>query len=100
MKYIYFVNVVYCDVKLSNLLVDLEMLFLRIGDFGWLWIFDLVYLYYGYLIYSVLILWYKLFELLLNVLIYDSLVDMWVVGCVFVEMLLGKFLFEGRYEID
>lgn len=50
--------------------------------------------------YSILILWYWFFELLLNFLSYDSLVDVWVVGCVFVEMLLGKFLFEGWYEID
>lgn len=73
---------------------------MSIGDFGCLRIIDLVYLYMGYLMYRILILWYKVFELLLNFFVYDSLVDIWVVGCVFVEMLLGKLLFEGKYEMD
>lgn len=44
-KYIYLVNVVYRDLKFFNLLINIEDLFLKIGDFGLVRIVDMEYLY-------------------------------------------------------
>lgn len=100
LKYIHSANVVHRDVKPSNILVDTDTLLLRLSDFGRSRIVDPAYSHNGHLTHSISTLWYRSPELLLNSSSYDSSVDVWAAGCVFVEMLLGKPLFEGRHEID
>lgn len=45
-------------------------------------------------------LWYRAPELLLGAKRYDSAVDMWSVGCILAEVLLGRPLLPGKTEID
>lgn len=54
----------------------------------------------GYLIDGVGICWYRLLELIIFFRDYIKVIDMWSVGCIFVEMLTGKFLFSGGNEMD
>ncbi len=44
--------------------------------------------------------WYRAPELLVNYPIYECAIDVWAVGCIFVELLTGKPLFNGKNEID
>ena len=43
--------------------------------------------------------WYRAPELLINAR-YDAKIDIWAVGCIFVEMLTGKALFNGKNDQD
>lgn len=45
-------------------------------------------------------LWYRAPEILLGALDYCTPVDIWAVGCIFVEMVTKKPLFTGDSEID
>ncbi|CAM9217370.1 unnamed protein product, partial [Discosporangium mesarthrocarpum] len=49
---------------------------------------------------EVVTLWYRPPEILMGVRDYSPAVDMWSVGCIFVEMLQGKPLFTGVSQID
>ena len=50
---------------------------------------------------NVVTLYYRCPELLLGARTYDgTAVDMWSVGCIFAEMLTGRYFFEGESEID
>jgi len=44
--------------------------------------------------------WYRAPELLLNAVMYDQSVDMWSVGCILAEMIIGKILFKGNSTIN
>ncbi len=44
--------------------------------------------------------WYRAPELLVNHATYGSEIDVWAVGCIFVELLTGKPLFNGQNEYD
>ena len=48
----------------------------------------------------VVTLWYRAPELLLGAKKYTTAIDMWSVGCILVELLLGRPLFPGKTEID
>lgn len=99
-KYVHSSNVIHRDIKPSNVLVDPETLLLKIGDFGQTRVVDPDYDHHGYLSHCPSTLWYKAPEVILNPQSYTNAVDMWGVGCVFAEMLLGKPLFEGRHELE
>lgn len=49
---------------------------------------------------KVVTLWYRAPEILMGVTEYSHAVDIWSVGCVFAEMVLGRPLFTGSSEID
>jgi len=44
--------------------------------------------------------WYRAPELLLNAVTYDQSVDMWSVGCILAEMIIGRILFKGNSTIN
>jgi mitogen-activated protein kinase 15 len=44
--------------------------------------------------------WYRAPELLLNALSYNQAVDMWSLGCILGEMIIGKILFNGNSTIN
>lgn len=48
----------------------------------------------------VVTVWYRPPELLLGVDSYGPEIDMWSVGCIFAELLVGKPIFPGNDEID
>ena len=47
---------------------------------------------------KVVTLWYRAPELLLGVQKYDDKIDIWSVGCIFAEMILGVTPFKGDKE--
>jgi len=49
---------------------------------------------------NVVTLYYRCPELLLGAKSYSTAVDMWSVGCVFAEILVGHYFFQGTSEID
>lgn len=100
LKYVHSANVVHRDVKPSNILVDPETLMLKLGDFGQTRVLDIDFDHEGYLTHCPSTLWYQAPEVTLDPQNYSNAVDMWGVGCVFGEMLLGKPLFEGRHELE
>lgn len=48
----------------------------------------------------VVTLWYRAPELLLGATVYDTAIDMWSIGCLAAELLLGEPLLMGKNEID
>ena len=43
--------------------------------------------------------WYRAPELLVNA-VYNEGIDVWAVGCIFVELITGRALFNGKNEHD
>ncbi|CAA7393510.1 unnamed protein product [Spirodela intermedia] len=85
------------DIKCSNLLVNNEGI-LKIADFG-------LANFARYerkhpLTSRVVTLWYRPPELLLGSTDYGPSIDMWSVGCVLAELLLGKPILQGRTEVE
>lgn len=95
-KYLYDNWILYCDFKMFNLLLSYVGIF-KVGDFGLVWEYGFFLKVY---ILVVVILWYCVLELLFGVKEYFMVVDMWLVGCIFGELLIQKFLFFGKLEID
>lgn len=50
--------------------------------------------------FEVVTLWYRCPEVLLGQRVYSSPLDLWSVGCIFAELLLGDPLFPGQGEPD
>jgi serine/threonine protein kinase len=85
------------DIKGSNLLVNNEGI-LKVADFGLA-----NFCNYGSkqpLTSRVVTLWYRPPELLLGSTDYGPSVDLWSVGCVFAELLVGKPILKGRTEVE
>lgn len=84
------------DLKTSNLLLNNRGQ-LKIADFG-------MARYVGdpapKLTQLVVTLWYRSPELLLGAKTYGAAVDMWSVGCVMGELLMGEPLLQGKNEVD
>ena len=100
-KYIHSANVIHRDIKPSNVLIDGETLDLKICDFGLARVLDSAYYHGGFLTETVCTQWYRAPEVMLTPKDYTNKIDMWSVGCVFAEMLLGgKPLFPGSNEYD
>ncbi|XVF11867.1 hypothetical protein REPUB_Repub08aG0064300 [Reevesia pubescens] len=90
-------GIMHRDIKGSNLLVNNEGV-LKMADFG-------LANFYGIghrqpLTSRVVTLWYRPPELLLGSTDYSAAVDLWSVGCVFAELLLGKPILQGRTEVE
>jgi serine/threonine protein kinase len=89
-------GVMHRDIKGSNLLVNNEGI-LKVADFG------LANFYSSGnrqpLTSRVVTLWYRPPELLLGSTDYGASVDLWSVGCVFAELILGKPILQGRTEV-
>lgn len=83
-------NIIHRDLKTSNLLYSNEG-FLKICDFG------LARRVSGTMMtQEVVSLWYRAPELLMGPTPYSWEIDMWSIGCIFGEIVLGEALFQGK----
>lgn len=93
--------IIHRDLKTSNLLLNNRGI-LKLADFG------LARLYgdpplqgeRGRMTDLVVTLWYRAPELLLGAKQYNVAIDVWAVGCIMAELLLGEPLFPGKNEND
>lgn len=87
-------NFIHRDFKSANILLN-KNLEIRICDFG-------LARYHndGSLTPGVVTLWYRAPELILGSETYDKSIDVWGLGCIFGELLLGKPMMKGKGEIE
>ncbi|XP_014673642.1 PREDICTED: cyclin-dependent kinase 2-like [Priapulus caudatus] len=89
-------RVLHRDLKPQNLLIDNEGN-IKLADFGLARAFGVPLRTYTH---EVVTLWYRSPEILLGSRFYSTAVDVWSIGCIFVEMVNKKVLFAGDSEID
>ncbi|TFY65076.1 hypothetical protein EVJ58_g2213 [Rhodofomes roseus] len=100
MKYIHSASVVHRDLKPGNLLVNADCE-LKICDFG---------LSRGFnskpdeeptnMTEYVATRWYRAPEIMLAFKGYNTAIDVWSIGCIFAELMLGRPLFKGKDYVD
>lgn len=93
LKYIHSANILHRDLKPGNLFINANC-HLKIGDFGLARTpssseADFMTEY-------VVTRWYRAPELLLNSADYTAAIDVWSVGCIFMELFIHEPLFPGR----
>ncbi|RZC92772.1 hypothetical protein C5167_029502 [Papaver somniferum] len=93
LHYCHLNEVLHRDIKAANLLVDNEGN-LKLADFGLAR--SLSNDHQGNLTNEVITLWYRPPEILLGATKYGPAIDMWSVGCIFAELLLGKPILPGK----
>ncbi|ELU03978.1 hypothetical protein CAPTEDRAFT_92430 [Capitella teleta] len=93
LKYIHSANVVHRDLKPSNVMLNCDTLLVKIGDYGLARVVDPSYNHQGRLTENIGSCWYKAPEVILTPGKYNRAVDLWAVGCILAEMLLGSLLF-------
>ncbi|CAL9123412.1 unnamed protein product, partial [Musa textilis] len=91
LKYIHSAKVIHRDLKPSNLLLNANC-DLKICDFGLARPTSENEIMTEYVVTR----WYRAPELLLNSTDYTAAIDMWSVGCIFMELMNRKPLFPGR----
>eukprot|EP00696_Hemimastix_kukwesjijk_P003434 gnl/Hemi2/14216_TR4823_c0_g2_i1.p1 gnl/Hemi2/14216_TR4823_c0_g2~~gnl/Hemi2/14216_TR4823_c0_g2_i1.p1 ORF type:complete len:208 (-),score=66.68 gnl/Hemi2/14216_TR4823_c0_g2_i1:80-703(-) len=89
-------RVLHRDLKPQNLLIDRTGV-LKLADFGLARAFSIPLRTYTH---EVVTLWYRAPEILMGAKQYSVPMDIWAVGCIFVEMLTKHALFPGDSEID
>jgi serine/threonine protein kinase len=94
LKYIHSANVLHRDLKPSNLLLNANC-DLKIADFGLARITSET----DFMTEYVVTRWYRAPELLLNSPDYTAAIDMWSVGCIFMELMNRKPLFPGKDHV-
>ncbi|KAL3839971.1 hypothetical protein ACJIZ3_024562 [Penstemon smallii] len=94
LKYIHSANVLHRDLKPSNLLLNANC-DLKICDFGLARVTSET----DFMTEYVVTRWYRPPELLLNSSDYTAAIDIWSVGCIFMELMDRKPLFPGRDHV-
>ncbi|XAR60495.1 Mitogen-activated protein kinase [Bertholletia excelsa] len=94
LKYIHSANVIHRDLKPSNLLLNANC-DLKICDFG----LARPALENEFMTEYVVTRWYRAPELLLNSSEYSAAIDVWSVGCIFMELMNRKPLFPGKDHV-
>ncbi|XP_043701390.1 mitogen-activated protein kinase 3-like [Telopea speciosissima] len=94
LKYIHSANVIHRDLKPSNLLLNANC-DLKICDFG----LARPTSESEFMTEYVVTRWYRAPELLLNSSDYTAAIDVWSVGCIFMELMNRKPLFPGRDHV-
>nr|UXY87382.1 cyclin-dependent kinase-like 2 [Cryptomonas sp.] len=89
-------QIIHRDIKTSNILLNNKGI-VKICDFGLARSMDLKQLY---MTQGVVTLWYRAPEILMGLKNYSTPVDIWSVGCVFAELILGEVLLQGESELD
>ena len=94
LKYIHSANVLHRDLKPSNLLLNANC-DLKICDFGLARVTSET----DFMTEYVVTRWYRAPELLLNSSDYTAAIDVWSVGCIFMELMNRKPLFPGKDQV-
>ncbi|KAL4298327.1 hypothetical protein GQ457_12G029470 [Hibiscus cannabinus] len=94
LKYIHSANVIHRDLKPSNLLLNANC-DLKICDFG----LARPTAENEFMTEYVVTRWYRAPELLLNSSDYTAAIDVWSVGCIFMELINRKPLFPGKDHV-
>ncbi|KAE9463485.1 hypothetical protein C3L33_04615, partial [Rhododendron williamsianum] len=94
LKYIHSANVIHRDLKPSNLLLNANC-DLKIIDFG----LARPTSENEFMTEYVVTRWYRAPELLLNSSEYTAAIDVWSVGCIFMELMNRKPLFAGKDQV-
>lgn len=94
LKYIHSANVIHRDLKPSNLLLNANC-DLKICDFG----LARTSAENDFMTEYVVTRWYRAPELLLNSSEYTAAIDVWSVGCIFMELMNKKPLFAGKDHV-
>lgn len=89
-------RVLHRDLKPQNLLIDTYGN-IKLADFGLARGFGVPVRSYTH---EVVTLWYRAPEILLGSSYYSTAVDIWSIGCIFVEMITRRPMFPGDSEID
>lgn len=97
LRYCHANSIMHRDLKPQNLLIDVKTQTIKIADFGLGRVFSLPVNKYTH---EVVTLWYRAPEILLGTKYYSTGVDIWSVGCILAEMVLGRPLFCGESEIE
>ena len=87
-------NILHRDLKPANMLINSNDV-LKLCDFGLARGIDVPIRMYTN---EVVTLWYRAPDILLGSKLYDISVDIWSIGCIFAEMLLGIPMFLGKNE--
>ena len=95
-EYIHNHKVLHRDLKPQNLLVTKDGI-IKIADFGLARGYGIPVKNYTH---EVVTLWYRPPDVLLGNKNYGTTVDIWSIGCIFAEMVIGKPLFMGKSESD
>jgi serine/threonine protein kinase len=95
LKFIHSANVIHRDLKPSNLLVNANC-DLKICDFG---LARPTAENDQFMTEYVVTRWYRAPELLLNSSDYTAAIDLWSVGCIFMELMNRKPLFPGKDHV-
>ncbi|KAL6506331.1 Mitogen-activated protein kinase 1 [Orobanche gracilis] len=94
LKYIHSAGVIHRDLKPSNLLVNSNC-DLKICDFG----LARLNTENDFMTEYVVTRWYRAPELLLNSSEYNAAIDVWSIGCIFMELVNRKPLFPGKDHV-
>ena len=84
------------DLKCSNILISDDNR-VKLADFG---LSRRAVGFGGEMTNNVITLWYRPPELLLGAKVYGSAVDMWSIGCILLELIIGKPFFPGQNTLS